>query len=152
MKISDYVVEECVLCEVKARNKWEFFAEIAACLGKMLELPAEEIKKVLEERERLSSTAIGQEIAIPHSRLAGLEQIVIAAGIKKEGLEFEAMDHKPVKLILVVLAPENEQALYLRTLACLARILKDNEIKRQLMAARNGAEFKKILDGVAYEG
>ncbi len=152
MKISEYLVDECVLCEVKAQDKWEFFREVAACLAKVLNSPASEIEKVLEERERLSSTAIGQEIAIPHSRLNGLDKIVIAVGIKREGLEFDALDHKPVKLIFVVLAPEEDQTLYLRTLAQLARILKDQTLRDRLLTAKNVAEFKKILAEVDHEG
>ncbi len=151
MKICDYLIEKCVLCEVKAKNKWEFFEEIAACLAGYLNLSAEEIRKVLEERERLSSTAIGGEIAIPHSRLAGIQDIAIAAGIKREGLDFEALDGKPVKLVFVVLAPQEESSLYLKTLAQLARILRREEIRERLLAARTVGEFKKILDEVDYE-
>ncbi|NPA48742.1 MAG: PTS sugar transporter subunit IIA [Thermodesulfobacteria bacterium] len=151
MRICDYLVERCILCEVKAKNKWEFFEEIAVCLAECLQLSAEKIRKVLEERERLSSTAIGEEIAIPHSRLAGLKQIAIAAGIKRQGLEFEALDKKPVKLIFVVLAPPEESTLYLKTLAQLARLLKRKDIRERLLEARTVEEFKKVLAEVDYE-
>ena len=152
MRLSDFLVDECVLWEIKAQDKWEFFDEVARCLGKALKLPPAEIKRVLEERERLSSTAIGEEIAIPHSRLADLERLVIAVGIKKTGLEFEALDKRPVKLVFVVLAPENDQALYLRVLAQLARLLKRQEVRERLLSASSAKELRKILAEVDEEG
>ncbi len=148
MKICDYLVEECILCEVKSRNKWDFFGEIASCLAGKVRVSAEKIQKMLEERERLGSTAIGEEIAIPHCRLEDLEKLVITAGIKREGLEFEALDKKPVKLIFVVLAPTNESSLYLKILAHLARILKQEKVRQRLLAARSAQEIKKILEEV----
>ncbi len=151
MKISDCLIERCIICEVKARDKWEFFREISLCLAKHLRISAEEIRKVLEERERLGSTAIGEGIAIPHCRLRDLERITIAVGIKRQGLEFEALDKKPVKLVFVVLAPQNESALYLRTLAQLARLLKREEVRKRLLAAHTVEEFKKALDEVDHE-
>ena len=151
MKICDCLVDECLICGVKAEDKWGFFKEIAKPLSKVLGLPPEEIQRVLEEREKLGTTAIGNEIALPHSRLPGLDHIVIAVALKKEGLNFEALDRRPVKIIFVVLAPENESNLYLKTLAQLARLLKNEDFRLKLLACKNPAEIKKVLSEVDHE-
>ncbi len=151
MKITEFIPQNAIFCEVRARDKWAFFSEISKVLARALNHPAEEIEKVLVERERLSTTAIGNEVAIPHSRMSGLEKIVVAVARKKEGLDFEALDKKPVKLIFVVLAPEGEANTYLKTLAYLARILSNEEIKKKLLEAASEKEILKILDEVEYE-
>ncbi|WP_169352762.1 PTS sugar transporter subunit IIA [Thermodesulfatator atlanticus] len=150
MRISDLLIDSCFLRDFNAKDKWEFFEKIANCLGKELNIPPEAIKKALEEREKLGSTAIGGGVAIPHSRVSGLEKIAIALAIKEDGLNFDAPDKLPVKLIFVVLAPENESNLYLKTLAQLARILKQEKIKENLLKAQSPEEVKRILSEVDY--
>ncbi len=151
MKITEFIPQNGIFCEIRARDKWAFFSEVSEALARALNRPAEEIERVLVERERLSTTAIGDEVAIPHSRMSGLEKMVVAVARKKEGLDFEALDKKPVKLIFVVLAPEGEANTYLKTLAYLARILSNEEIKKKLLEAPSEKEILKILDEVEYE-
>ena len=150
MKLSD-LLEEGGIVWVKAKNKWSFFEEIAKPLSEITNLPAEEISRVLEERERLGTTAIGNEIALPHSRLPQLDRLVLAVGLKKEGLDFEALDGQPVKIIFVILAPENEAHLYLKVLAYLAKILKNEDLRQKLLTCQNPQEVKKVLAEVDHE-
>ncbi len=151
MKICDCLSDECIICGVKAKDKWSFFKEISAPLAKVLGLPREEIEKVLEERERLGTTAIGHEIALPHSRLPGIDRIVLAVAVNQEGINFEALDRQPVKLVFVVLAPENESQRYLKILAQLARLLKDENFRQKLLSCQSPEEIKKVLSEVDYE-
>ncbi len=151
MKISEFIPQNGILGQVQARDKWGFFSEVSKVLARILNRPAEEIESVLVERERLSTTAIGNEVAIPHSRMSGLEKMVVVVARKKEGLDFESLDKKPVKLIFVVLAPEGEANIYLKTLAYLARILSNEEIRKKLLEAPSEKEIFKILDEVEYE-
>ncbi|OAG27113.1 PTS sugar transporter subunit IIA [Thermodesulfatator autotrophicus] len=151
MKIRDLLLENCFFVDINVKDKWHFFKEIAECIAKEINLPAEKIEKALVERERLGTTAVGGGIAIPHSRLEGLEKIVIAVALSRQGFYFESLDKKPVHLVFVVLAPENESSLYLKTLAQLARILKQEDIKKRLINAQNIQEFKEVLAEVDRE-
>ncbi|AEH45270.1 putative PTS IIA-like nitrogen-regulatory protein PtsN [Thermodesulfatator indicus DSM 15286] len=151
MKIRDLLLENCFFTDVNVKDKWQFFKEISACIAKEVGLSPEKIEEALVEREKLGTTAVGGGIAIPHSRVEGLEKIVIAAAISRKGLDFEALDKKPVYLIFVVLAPENESSLYLKTLAQLARILKQEQVKKRLLEAKDIQEFKKVLAEIDYE-
>ncbi len=151
MKITDFIPAKAVFCEVKANDKWSFFSEVARALSTILDQSPKAVEKALVERERLSTTAIGNEVAIPHSRLAGLDHILVAVARKKAGLDFDALDKRPVKLIFVVLAPESEANIYLKTLAYLARLLSDEDVKNRLIKAASEKEILKILSEVNYD-
>ncbi len=151
MKIAEFIPEDGIMLSVRAKDKWAFFKEIAQHLARSIKVPAEEIEKVLVERERLSTTAVGEGIAIPHSRLPGLERLVVLVARAPDGIEFEALDKKPVRLIFVVLAPEEEAQTYLKTLAHVARLLNDPQVKKRLLEARSPEEIREILSEVDYE-
>ncbi len=151
MKITDFIPEKAIFCEIKAKDKWNFFSEVAKRLATILDQPSEVLEKVLVEREKLSTTAIGNEIAIPHSRVPGLNHIIVAVAKKKEGLDFEALDKRPVKLIFVVLAPEGEANTYLKILAYLAKLLSDKTTRDRLIKASSEKEILKILGEVDYD-
>ncbi len=151
MKITEFIPEDGIMFSVRAKDKWAFFKEVAQHLARILNIPPDEIEKVLVEREKLSTTAVGEGIAIPHSRLPGLDQLVVLVARASEGIEFEALDKRPVRLIFVVLAPEEEAQVYLKTLAHVARLLNDPQLKRRLLEARSPEEIREILSEVDYE-
>lgn len=151
MKLCECLLENCIFFELKARDKWSFFKEVAPALAKTLGKPPEEIQGLLEERERLGTTAIGQEIAIPHCRVPGLEHIAIVVAIQRKGIDFEALDKQAVKIIFIILAPDNESQPYLRVLAYMSRLLKNDHFKKKLLACKTPQEVKKILSEVDYE-
>ena len=99
MKITEMLRREFVLEELKARNKHDALAELAGVFAKgKIKVNPEAMLHVLLERERLGSTGIGDGIAIPHGKLPGLDEMVVSFGRSREGIEFEAMDGKPVHL------------------------------------------------------
>lgn len=151
MKLCDCILEECIFLEVRAQDKWSFFEEIAKPLAKVLKKEPEEIQRALEERERLGTTAIGYEIALPHCRLSGLERIVMAVALKRTGIDFEALDKRLVRIVFVILAPENECQRYLRVLAYMSHLLKNEAFRKRLLACHTTEEIKKILAEVDYE-
>ncbi len=151
MKISEFLPEEAILLEVRAKDKWSLFQEVAQILARLTGISAEKIIQLLSEREKLSTTAIGDGVAIPHSRVEGLKEIVICVVRAENGIDFDSEDKKPVRLVFVVLAPEGESQLYLQTLAHIAHIVKDPQIKKRLLAASSAKEIKEILEEVDYE-
>lgn len=91
--------KEFILEELKATNKRDVLAELTGVFAKgKIKFDPEAMLQVLLEREKLGSTGIGDGIAIPHGKLAGLDETVIAFGRSREGVAFEALDGKPVHL------------------------------------------------------
>lgn len=88
----------------------------------------------LLEREQLGSTGIGSGIAIPHCKLAGLERVVLAiATVRGEGIDFLAIDQKPVRLFFVVVSPEGSPAEHLQCLAAISKWVKVEDHLRRIL-------------------
>ena len=99
----------------------------------------------VRERERVLSTGIGLGIAIPHAKIAGVARFVVAVGRHIAGIEFDAIDARPVHLVVLIAGPQDAQDRYLRLLARLSGRLKQDEVRRRVMAAKNPEEIVAIL-------
>ena len=92
----------------------------------------EETVAVILEREKLGSTGIGEGIAIPHGKMKGIDRILCAFGRSKEGVDFDAVDGKPVHIIFLLLAPEDSAGLHIQMLSRISRILRDPSFRKHL--------------------
>lgn len=121
--------------------------EAAARLGR----PREEILDALQARERLGSTALGRGVAMPHTRLAGLDtQLALLARLQRP-IDFDARDGEPVDLVFLILWPEAASEGFLPALANICRVLRSNQLPRQLRQARSGAEALAMLQATDRE-
>ncbi|HVG94490.1 MAG TPA: PTS sugar transporter subunit IIA [Planctomycetota bacterium] len=99
----------------------------------------------VRERERVLSTGIGLGIAIPHAKIPGVTRFVVAVGRHAHGIEFDAIDGRPVHLVVLIAGPQDAQDRYLRLLARLSGRLKQEEVRRRLMAAPSPAAVVSVL-------
>jgi len=100
---------------------------------------------ILLERERLGSTGIGDGIAIPHGKLRNLDQPLLAFGRSRRGVDFKALDGRPVKLFFLLIAPEEAIGLHLKMLARISRILKDPAVRTRLLDAPDVAAMLAVI-------
>lgn len=103
----------------------------------------------LLEREQLGSTGVGSGVAIPHCKLKGLDEVVLAIGISRKAIEFGAIDTKPVRLFFVVVSPPDAPAAHLQVLAAISRWLKQDSHASRLLALH---DRQKIFDLLEEEG
>ena len=106
--------------------------------------PADLASRLLE-REKLGCTGLGNGIAIPHCKLSGLENVLLAVGVSREGIDFHALDGKPVKLIFLVLSPAEAPAGHLQALARISRLVKTPGITEGILAASNAEQVGRLL-------
>lgn len=100
------------------------------------------------EREKIVSTGIGLGVAIPHAKLKGYSDFFIAVGIqKKEGIEWNALDGAPVRLIFLIGGPEDRQTEYLKILSHLTMAIKNEERRKKLLKARTAQEVIDLFQG-----
>lgn len=152
MKITEMLRREFVL-ELKAKNKHDALVELAGVFPKEgIGVNPETMLQVLLERERLGSTGIGDGIAIPHGKVSGLDRIVVSFGRSREGLEFDAMDGKPVRLFFLLMAPENSTGGHLKALARISRMLRDQSFRKNLLEAKNREELYGIIEKMDDDG
>jgi nitrogen PTS system EIIA component len=134
MNIRDALKESCVIAELKGVTKQDVLGELASALADVGLIPnAQEAVSVILDRERLGSTGIGDGIAIPHGKMKGIDRILCAFGRSAGGVEFDAVDEKPVHIFFLLLAPEDSAGLHIQMLSRISRILRDSEFRRHLV-------------------
>ena len=146
MKITDFLNEKAVIPALGAREKNAVLKEMAA--GLAANHPALDEKKVLEvllERERISTTAIGEGVAIPHGKLRGVDRVVGIFARSLEGVDFSYLEGGPTHQLLVLIAPENAAADHLKALARISRLLKDPTFRSRLIEGKTGQEIFEII-------
>ncbi len=146
MKIMEMLKVEFIIDELKATNKRDVLTELIAVIAKGEgSFDPEAMLRVFWEREQLGSTGIGDGIAIPHGKLAGLDETVLAFGRSRKGVAFEALDGKPVHLFFLLAAPENSAGRHLKALAKISRMLKDGVFRKNLLEANGHDDFVRII-------
>lgn len=146
MRITDFLREDFIIEELVSSNKEEVLEEISRTIRrKKQKFQPEAMVKVLLEREKLGSTGIGDSIAIPHGKLNGLDELIVAFGRSRQGVDFNAVDGKPVKLFFLLMAPEPSRSEHLKVLARISRMLKDLNFRNSLMEAKSRNELFQII-------
>ncbi|QSH40293.1 PTS sugar transporter subunit IIA [Lentisphaerota bacterium ZTH] len=108
----------------------------------------EDLTKGIYHREQLMSTGIGLEVGIPHVRLGSVKDIVMAAALVRNGIpDYESLDHKPVKLVFMIVAKQDQHAEHIKLLSQLSSRLKSDEFREQLTACTDSKTFYNLLMG-----
>lgn len=146
MNLSDYVDEDLV-CEIgENSDKNAVLADLVNILNeKGLIENTDDAYNALVDREKLGSTGVGEEVAIPHAKLKSIDDIIVLLAISKNGIEFDSMDKKPVKVIFLVLASVKKMNLHLKTLARISRLIKSTDFKSKILNASSKKEIINIL-------
>jgi PTS system nitrogen regulatory IIA component len=145
MKILDVLDKECVIPELTSRTKPSVLEELAAPVARRARVDLREIVEVLLERERLGSTGIGGGIGIPHGKLKHLDQMIIAFGLSRKGVDFESLDGEPTRIFFLLITPEKLAGLHLKLLARISRILKNEPFRHRLLQAKDADEIYEII-------
>ena len=144
-KISDLLDEKFII-QLKADKKKEALEELIKVISQneLITNPkifGEEIFK----REKLMSTGIGLEVAVPHVRHKSIKDFVMAIGINKKGIDFDSIDNKPVKLIFMIGASDKQDKEYIKLLSRLVLRLKMPHFKERLLSADTPEEIYEII-------
>jgi PTS system nitrogen regulatory IIA component len=145
MPLTDIVAPNAVIPALKANNKKQAIQELAARAAELTGLNQRAILEVLQQRERLGSTAVGSGVAIPHGKLPNLTGLFGLFARLDKPIDFEALDNQKVDLVFLLLAPEGAGADHLKALAKVARLLRDPEIARKLRESRDADALYGVL-------
>lgn len=146
MKLFDILKKDAVIGELSSTDKKGVLEELSTLIsGLYSQLPAEEILRVLIEREKLGSTGVGNGVAIPHGKIPGLDHIICVFARSHKGIDFQAHDNKPANLFFVLLAPENAVGNHLQALARLSRLLKHDGTRIKLGELHNNELYDFLI-------
>ena len=133
----------CVLCKVAAGSRKRVLDVAAdAFMAAQPDISARALFSALVERERLGSTGLGAGVAIPHCRL-DFPHMIGGLLTLAQPVDFDAPDGKPVDLLFILVAPQDENSAHLEALTELAAIFGDAEARARLRGAASAAELKR---------
>jgi fructose-specific phosphotransferase system IIA component len=126
MRITDFLTKENVVVPLAGSGKEAVIRELCARLAATGAIDAvEPLFEAAMSRERLGSTGIGDGVAIPHAKTRGVKKLTAAVGVAHGGVDFDAVDDQPVRLVFLLLAGEEATAAHLKALARISRLLKN---------------------------
>jgi len=152
-KITDYITEDRILLDLKAKNKKEVLLELSQLLGTSDSIDDYVvIEKALIEREKLGSTGIGKGVAIPHAKTDFAKKLTIAFGRSNNGVNFNSLDGEDVNLFFVFASPLSDSRVYLRIsrvylriLARISRLIREDKFRTKLINATSPQEIINII-------
>ena len=133
--ITPLLSNDNIILDADINSKKRLFEEVGRLCEQQINLSQSKVFDCLFAREKLGSTGLGQGVAIPHGRLAGVKQAVAAFIRLKEPIEFESPDNKPVQLVFAMIVPEDANSQHLEVLSQLADVFSDKNAREALLNA-----------------
>lgn len=146
MKIDEILKKESVIANLVGKNKLEVIEEMTACLKQNNIIKDDQaLFGTLMEREKLGSTGIGENVAIPHGKSDELTQIITVFARSLEGVDFDSLDQKPVHFVCMVIAPAHSTGQHLKALARISRLFKNQALREGILKAEDSDSIYSIL-------
>ena len=148
MDLADILSKEQIIPDLRASNRWEAIDELIDNLvatGKIQPGDRDAVTAAVKKRETSMSTGIGFGIGIPHASTDLIYEVVGALGRSNKGVNFEALDNQPVKLVMLFLVPQGQFQKHLHTLANIAKLLHKAEFRQALEQAADAQAMLAVI-------
>ena len=146
MDIHTMFAPERVLMNLESSTKRDALVEIVKNLGTSDAVTdVEALKNAILEREEIMSTGVGLTIAVPHAKLASVKAFTLGLARSTKGIDYDSLDSQPVRIIVTIAAPHNDQNTYLRVLAAVMHILRNEQHRKSILAAGSPQEIIEIF-------
>jgi len=146
MLLREFFAEDAISLDLTSQTKDDLLKELISLL-KLDEKSEAMLYKMLKRRENLGSTGIGRGIAIPHCRSLVVNRLRVAFGRKTAGVDYKAIDDKPVQFFFLIVAPPLEVSnQYLPVLGKIAQFAKEEDVPKRLLEITTPQEFLKLIE------
>jgi mannitol/fructose-specific phosphotransferase system IIA component (Ntr-type)/Kef-type K+ transport system membrane component KefB len=148
-RLVEFLAEEFVVVDLKAVDKWDAIRQLVAFMmrtHRVEHISQEELYQSIVDRENEVSTGMGKGIALPHGRIAKGPAIQGVMAILRNGIDFDSPDGEPVKLIMLIVTPEDKRDMHLKVLASLSSMVRDEAIRTRLMAAISPEDAMEVIE------
>ncbi len=146
MKIGEILSEDYIIPNLSSATKKDVLEELCLFLQEMqLIQDSAVLHEALLEREKLGSTGIGENVAIPHAKSEDIDRILCVFGKSDKGIQFESLDQKPVHFVCLLLAPNNSTGQHLKALARIARLLKSEHLRNTILNAKDAKGIYSVF-------
>ncbi|MCP4640885.1 MAG: PTS transporter subunit EIIA [bacterium] len=148
-RLIEFLHEEFILTGLQAKDKWDALRKMTDFFVRTHNIPTDRRDSLYEtvvERERSMTTAIGLGAAIPHGRIESGSSIRGVLGICRDGVDFDARDGEPVRLIMLIVTPEDHDKHHLEVMASLAGMVSSEAIRERLVAAIDANDAWEVIE------
>jgi PTS system fructose-specific IIA component len=153
MVFAEYLHEDGIIVHSPAKNRWDVLKDLVTAAVEHSLIPVEseeEIRQALIVREKTMTTGIGKGVAIPHCKVPCIKDIVVMMATSVKGVNFDAIDNLPAKIIVLLLVPMSKADKHVKILSTIARVLSDEEFKEKLNEFDNPKDLLSYI--LSYEG
>ncbi len=146
MKMMDFLKEETIEVNLRSHRKKDVLKELVNLLVATGDVKDKDmVMKSILDREKLGSTGVGNGVAIPHARTGAVRRLVGAFGCSRKGINFKALDGKPVFIFFLLLAPKDSAGPHLKALARISRLVGDEKFRKTLRKARSKEKVLEVI-------
>jgi mannitol/fructose-specific phosphotransferase system IIA component (Ntr-type) len=149
MRLGDFVLEEAIRGELRGTTKQEVLTELVTAIVEAGCLEADAADSVVEAllaREEIGSTGIGHSIAIPHAKHPAVRRLLGAYGHSSGGVNFDALDGEPAKVVFLILWPDGVIGPHLEAIAQVSRVLKNEALLERLTSTSQKREIVALFE------
>jgi PTS system nitrogen regulatory IIA component len=143
--LTEILKPDRVVVPLTCRDKREAIAELARVLVERTGGPLDEVLGAIEERESVLSTGIGFGVAIPHAKCEAVRELTMVGGVSATPVPYDSIDGEPVRLFFLIVGPEASAGLHVKLLSRIARLVRRDGVRKQLVESRTPDEFYNVL-------
>lgn len=146
--LADLLTPDRIKIPLESADKAGLIAELCAVLARQSDVTEQEeaeIRQAVLDREKVLSTGIGGGVAIPHGKSGAVDDLVLVAGRTREPVDFDALDARPVRILLLLVGPESAAGLHVKVLSRISRVLRSRKLRERLVETETSEEFLAIL-------
>lgn len=145
--IVDYIDVKTIELDLSSKNKNSVIKELFENIKKTGSVKNEELAlSDLYGREEMGSTGIGKNVAIPHAKTEAVEKLILTLGISRNGIDYGSEDNEMANIFFMFLCPTKNTQEYLKTLARISRLIKEDDFRDRLMKAKTPEEILEIIE------
>jgi fructose-specific phosphotransferase system IIA component len=146
VQLTELLSPERIKIPLTATTKDEILAELVDVVGRNGSIRnLDEVLRSVREREEVLSTGIGSGVAIPHGKSPAVNDLYLVAGVKPEGVDFDALDGKAVNLFFLLVGPESAAGQHVKALSRISRLLRRDSFRIRLTQATTPEQFYEII-------
>jgi nitrogen PTS system EIIA component len=145
MLLTELLTSDRIVVPLVAVDKRGVLAELVRHLVSTSGGGYDEVLAAVLEREAVLSTGIGFGVAIPHARSSGVDALTVVGGVTRQAVSYDGMDGEPVRLFFLIVGPDGSAGLHVKALSRIARLVREDSVRRDLIEAHTPDEFYKVL-------
>ncbi len=151
--IMQFLRPDLVTAELVSKDKSSVISEMVTMLKHAdIITDYDQVLDEIMEREKSMSTGMGMEIAMPHARTESVSNLTALVAVSSDGVEFEALDGKPVKIFVLILSPKQDSGPHLQFLAAMSKVLCSEETREKIIQSESAHDLYRIIEETVRKG